>query len=138
EREGADRQCAVPCSGGRRASDLRVRTLGAQGVHLCSCRGRARVCAMRRELYAAAVRYRDDPIEGVPMNARIHKLARSAAGFTLLEHAVSLSIIALVLGSVLVPLQTQLENRKLDETRRMLDVAAEMLLGYAAANGYFP
>jgi type II secretory pathway pseudopilin PulG len=72
------------------------------------------------------------------MNARIQKFARSAAGFTILEHAVSLSIIALVLGSVLVPLQTQLENRKLDETRRMLDVAAEMLLGYAAANGYFP
>lgn len=59
-------------------------------------------------------------------------------GFTILEHAVSLSVIALVLGSVLVPLQTQLESRKLDETRRMLDVAQEMLMGYVAANGYFP
>lgn len=72
------------------------------------------------------------------MNAHVRKLACTSAGFTMLEHAVSLSIIALVLGSVLVPLQTQLENRKLDETQRMLDVAAEMLLGYAAANGYFP
>lgn len=72
------------------------------------------------------------------MNARIRKFAFKTAGFTILEHAVSLSIIALVLGSVLVPLQTQLESRKLEETRRMLDVATEMLLGYAAGNGYFP
>lgn len=72
------------------------------------------------------------------MKARMQKFSFRAGGFTILEHAVSLSIIALVLGSILVPLQTQLENRKLDETRRMLDVAAEMLLGFAAANGYFP
>lgn len=73
------------------------------------------------------------------MNARPERtLQKSAAGFTILEHAVSLSVIALVLGSVLVPLQTQIETRKIDETRRMLDLATEMLLGYAAANGYFP
>jgi len=64
--------------------------------------------------------------------------ARADAGFTLLEHAVSLSVVALVLGSIMVPLQTQIENRKVDETRRMLDLAQEMLLGFAAANGYFP
>ena len=63
---------------------------------------------------------------------------KAAAGFTILEHAVSLSVIALMLGSILVPLQTQIENRKIDETRRMLDVAQEMLLGFVAANGYFP
>ncbi len=73
------------------------------------------------------------------MTIRLETLPRaSATGFTILEHAVSLSVIALVLGSVLVPLQTQIESRKLDETRRMLDLATEMLLGYAAANGYFP
>lgn len=73
------------------------------------------------------------------MNAHLRIRSRAAAaGFTLLEHAVSLSIIALVLGSVLVPLQTQIENRKVDETRRTLDLAVEVLLGYAAANGYFP
>ncbi len=63
---------------------------------------------------------------------------RASAGFTLLEQAVSLSVIALVLGSVMVPLQTQIENRKIDETRRMLELAQEMLLGFAAFNGYFP
>ncbi|HYC44776.1 MAG TPA: hypothetical protein VED01_04750 [Burkholderiales bacterium] len=59
-------------------------------------------------------------------------------GFTLMEHAVSLTVIALLLGSVLVPLQTQIENRKTDETRRALELAQEMLLAFAAANGYFP
>ena len=63
---------------------------------------------------------------------------RRARGFTLLEHAVSLSVIALVLGSIMVPLQTQIESRKIDETRRALELAQEMLLGYAAAHGYFP
>ena len=66
------------------------------------------------------------------------KTRNAQCGFTILENAVSLSVMALVLGSVLVPLQTQLENRKVDETRRTLEAAQEMLLGYAAANGYFP
>ena len=59
-------------------------------------------------------------------------------GFTILEHAVSLSVIALMLGTIMVPLQTQIENRKTDETRRSLELAQEMLLGFVAANGYFP
>ena len=63
---------------------------------------------------------------------------RSTRGFTIIEQAVSLTIIALILGTIMVPLQTQIENRKVDETRRMLEVAQEMLLGFAAAHGYFP
>jgi type II secretory pathway pseudopilin PulG len=63
---------------------------------------------------------------------------KTMTGFTILEQAVSLSVIALVLGSIMVPLQTQIENRKVDETRRTVELAQEMLLGYAAANGYFP
>ena len=66
-------------------------------------------------------------------------IGRSASvGFTIIEQAVSLSVIALVLGSIMVPLQTQIENRKVDETRRTLELAQEMLLGFATANGYFP
>jgi type II secretory pathway pseudopilin PulG len=59
-------------------------------------------------------------------------------GFTLLELAVTLFVVALLLGSVLTPLQTQVEERKYEETKRLLDEARELLLGYAAANGYFP
>lgn len=59
-------------------------------------------------------------------------------GFTLVELAVSIAVITLLLGSLLVPLQTQVETRKYDETQKLLDVAREALLGYAAAYGYFP
>lgn len=72
-------------------------------------------------------------------NTRFHGPRKLAiAGFSILEQAVSLSVIALVLGSILVPLQTQVETRKNDETRRLVESAQEMLLGFAAANGYFP
>lgn len=63
---------------------------------------------------------------------------RAARGFTLIEMAVALFIIALLLGSILVPLETQVESRKYDETQRILEQAREALIGYAAANGRFP
>ena len=75
------------------------------------------------------------------MSARMQWRGRSrkfVAGFTILEHAVSLSVIALMLGTIMVPLQTQIENRKVDETRRLIELAQEMLLGFVAAHGYFP
>jgi type II secretory pathway pseudopilin PulG len=60
------------------------------------------------------------------------------AGFTILELVVSLFVVALLLGSVMSPLQTQVEERRVSETKRLLDQAHEALLGYAAAHGYFP
>lgn len=63
---------------------------------------------------------------------------RSAAGFSLVELAIAMFIMALLLGSILVPLQSQVRSRKLDETDRILVQAREALLGYVAANGYFP
>jgi prepilin-type N-terminal cleavage/methylation domain-containing protein len=59
-------------------------------------------------------------------------------GFTLVEIAIAVFIVVLLLGSILVPLTTQVENRKTEETIRNLDQAREALLGFAAANGYFP
>lgn len=59
-------------------------------------------------------------------------------GFSLIEMAVALFILALLLGSILIPLQTQVESRKYDDTQRILDQAREALLGFAAANGRFP
>ena len=71
--------------------------------------------------------------------ARIDAIALGTSkGFTILEQAVSLSVIALLLGSIMIPLQTQIENRKIDETKRSLEIAQELLLGFAAAHGYFP
>jgi len=52
--------------------------------------------------------------------------------------AVAMFIIALLLGSILVPLQTQIESRNFENTQRILDQAREALIGFAAANGRFP
>lgn len=59
-------------------------------------------------------------------------------GFSLVELAIASLIMALLLGSIIVPLQSQVRTRKLDETQRILDQARDALLGYVAANGYFP
>ena len=59
-------------------------------------------------------------------------------GFSLVELAIASLIMALLLGSIIVPLQGQVRTRKLDETQRILDQAREAVLGYAAANGYLP
>ena len=67
-----------------------------------------------------------------------HDHGTCQAGFTLIEQAVSLTVIALLLGTIMVPLRTQIANRKIDETQRMLALSQDMLLGFASANGYFP
>lgn len=59
-------------------------------------------------------------------------------GFTLVEIAIAIFIITLLLGSILVPLATQVENRNFDNTQRILDQARDALLGYASATGRFP
>ncbi len=59
-------------------------------------------------------------------------------GFNLLELALGLAILGLVLGSIMVPLQTQVEARKIDDTQRLLLQARDLLMGFVAANGYLP
>lgn len=61
-----------------------------------------------------------------------------SAGFTLIELAVVVLVIALLLGSLLVPVSAQVEQRRLTETKKRLDEARQALLGFAIANGRFP
>ena len=61
-----------------------------------------------------------------------------AVGFTLIEMAVVLFIITLLLGSILVPLTTQVEQRKISETRKALEEIREALIGFAVINGRLP
>jgi len=56
----------------------------------------------------------------------------------MIELAVALIIIAILLGSMLIPLSTQVESRNIEETQRIIARARDALLGYAAAYGYFP
>jgi prepilin-type N-terminal cleavage/methylation domain-containing protein len=64
--------------------------------------------------------------------------AAAKRGFTLIELAVAIAVIALLIGSFLAPLRTRIELRNYDETQRVLNHARETLIGYAAANGRFP
>ena len=64
--------------------------------------------------------------------------ALKSDGFTLVELAVVVAVIALMLGSLLVPLTSQVEQRNVSQTERTLDLAREALLGYALINGRLP
>lgn len=55
------------------------------------------------------------------------------SGFTLIEMAVALLIVVLLLGSLLGPLSTQVESRKIAEAQRGLDQINEALVGFALA-----
>ncbi len=59
-------------------------------------------------------------------------------GFTLIEMAVALVVFALLLGSILVPLSTQVEQRNISDTRKALDEIREALTGFAIINGRLP
>ena len=64
--------------------------------------------------------------------------ATREAGFSLVELAVVLAVLGVLIGSVIRPIMADLENRALDETRRVLAEAHAALLGYVASNGYLP
>lgn len=63
---------------------------------------------------------------------------RNIRGFTLVELAIAIFIIALLLGSILVPLATQIEQRQNSETQKTLEEIRDALLGFAATTGYLP
>lgn len=63
---------------------------------------------------------------------------RAKNGFTLVEMAVVLVIVALMLGGLLVPISAQIEQRNMAETRKSLEIARDALLGYAMAHGRLP
>jgi len=55
-------------------------------------------------------------------------------GFTLVEMAVVLVILALLLGGLLMPLSAQIHQRNYAETRQTLENVKNALVGYAIAN----
>jgi prepilin-type N-terminal cleavage/methylation domain-containing protein len=61
-----------------------------------------------------------------------------ASGFTLLELAVVMFILALLLSSLLVPLGTQVDQSNISATQKSLDDVEEALIGFALANGRLP
>ena len=59
-------------------------------------------------------------------------------GFSLIEMAFVLVIITLLLGGLLVPFATQVEQRRIAETNKAMEEIKEALLGYAVANRRLP
>lgn len=59
-------------------------------------------------------------------------------GFTLLELSIVLFIVALLVGGLLVPLGTQVDQRKISDTQKAMDEIKEALIGFAVANGRLP
>lgn len=73
-----------------------------------------------------------------------HRGARPApdtgreSGFTLIEMAIVVAIMAFLLGGLLAPLSAQKENQRRAENLTLLNQAVESLYGFAVVNGRLP
>jgi type II secretory pathway pseudopilin PulG len=63
---------------------------------------------------------------------------RHAGGFSLIEVAIAVFVIVILLGSLVVPLTAQVEQRQLSDTEKTLAEARDALAGFAMLNGYLP
>ncbi|MDO8312763.1 MAG: prepilin-type N-terminal cleavage/methylation domain-containing protein [Sideroxyarcus sp.] len=66
------------------------------------------------------------------------KFLSSSGGFSLVEMAIVLAIVALLMAGLLPTLSGQIEQGRRTETRKLLDEIQQALVGYAIINGYFP
>lgn len=73
------------------------------------------------------------PSQGIPL--RITILQR---GFTLVELAIVMFVVALLLGGMLLPLSAQQDIRARQETDKTLSDIRDALMGFAIANGRLP
>lgn len=65
-------------------------------------------------------------------------IPRRITGFTLVEMAIVLLIVALLLGGLIPAISSQVEQQRTNETRKTLEEIKEALIGYALANGRLP
>jgi prepilin-type N-terminal cleavage/methylation domain-containing protein len=69
----------------------------------------------------------------------MHSTLRTGArGFSLVELAVVMAIVAFLLGSLMYTLSAQTEQRNFEETRRRLEQARELLLAFTIVKGRLP
>ena len=59
-------------------------------------------------------------------------------GFTLAELAITVVIMGLLLGGLIGPISRQVDQGRISETRKLLEIAREALLGYAVINKTLP
>src|SRR5882672_1257555 len=63
---------------------------------------------------------------------------KTRAGFTLVEVAIVLVVLAILTGSLLVPLSAQMEQRYYDDTTRTMNDVRDALLGFTVVNKRLP
>ncbi|MDP1609813.1 MAG: prepilin-type N-terminal cleavage/methylation domain-containing protein [Sulfuritalea sp.] len=76
---------------------------------------------------------RQAPSQGIPL-----RITLAQRGFTLIELAIVLFIVALLLGGMLLPLSAQQDIRARQETDRVLSEARDALLGFVVVNSRLP
>lgn len=59
-------------------------------------------------------------------------------GFTILELAITLAVMAMLATAILVPVVAQIQQRRIAGTEKLLEQAADALIGYATATGRLP
>src|SRR5256885_1341589 len=63
---------------------------------------------------------------------------QAVSGFTLVEIAIVIFILTLLLGTFLVPLSAQVNQRAQSDVRKQMADIHDALLGFVAARGYLP
>jgi prepilin-type N-terminal cleavage/methylation domain-containing protein len=63
---------------------------------------------------------------------------RRSTGFSLVELAVALAVIALLLAGALMPLSAQIDVRNGSDTQRSMESIRDAIIGFAQANGRLP
>lgn len=63
---------------------------------------------------------------------------RRINGFSLVEMAIVLAIVALLLGGLLPSISSQIEQQRTNETRKQMDEIQQALIGFAIINGRLP
>ena len=63
---------------------------------------------------------------------------RTRTGFTLFEIVIVLAILGVLIAGLAIPISTQVQLRRYEDTRKLLADAKDALLGFASANGRLP
>ncbi|MBU0593802.1 MAG: type II secretion system GspH family protein [Gammaproteobacteria bacterium] len=90
---------------------------------------------MLKRVWNGILNQAHEKIFGVPDASRSRSRQK---GFSLIELAIVLVVVALLIGGLLVPLTMQVEQQRIRDTQKTLEEIKEALLGFAIANGRLP
>ena len=72
------------------------------------------------------------------LRSRANRRAAIARGFSLIEIAVVLLILSVLISIVAIPISSQVEARRVEDTRKQVELAKEALMGFAVSQGKLP